>query len=565
VTTIQYDGINRPTFFGYGTQAGPTYQSTVTNTYDAGNRLTGVTDTTSGTISRSYDGLDQVLTETTPQGLVTYTYDADERRKTMTVAGQPAVNYTFNNASRLTGIVQSSSNVAFSYDGDGRRTALALPNGVVATYSYDAASQLTGIVYQGGALAPANLAYSYDLDGRRVGVSGSLATTQLPAAVSSAVYNANNQLTQWGSTAMTYDLNGNTLNDGTNSYTWDTRNRLVSADSNAASFAYDPFGRRVGKTLLAGSTNFLYDGANPVQELSGSTVTANLLTGGLDERFLRTTATETDDFLTDALGSTVVLTGATGSSEAEYSYAPFGSMGITGSTTNSYNYTGRETDGLGINYYRARYYNPAIGRFLSEDPLGFAGGGTNLYAYAGNNPISFRDSFGLKPGPPLKCTGHGTGCHASNQLFSPSLLALIIGTEIIGLGPEDPFADAAVAGEIAAAEEAAGTAAEAASASEFGTTAFGNEIHQGFGDVLAEQTGTNIADWRMATAPGQTGVDATYVGDADLGFTNAELKPMGYSDSAVGNQISNWGLPEGQTSIWWYNSNGIIGQTLGVW
>jgi RHS repeat-associated protein len=136
-------------------------------------------------------------------------------------------------------------------------------------------------------------------------------------------------------------------------------------------------------------------------------------------------------------------------------------MGITGSTTNSYNYTGRETDGLGINYYRARYYNPAIGRFLSEDPLGFAGGGTNLYAYAGNNPISFRDSFGLKPGPPLKCTGHGTGCHASNQLFSPSLLALIIGTEIIGLGPEDPFADAAVAGEIAAAEEAAG-AAEAA-------------------------------------------------------------------------------------------------------
>jgi YD repeat-containing protein len=71
----------------------------------------------------------------------------------------------------------------------------------------------------------------------------------MPAAVSSAVYNANNQLTQWGSTAMSYDLNGNTLNDGTNSYVWDARNRLASADSNAASFTYDPLGRRVGKTI----------------------------------------------------------------------------------------------------------------------------------------------------------------------------------------------------------------------------------------------------------------------------------------------------------------------------
>lgn len=46
-------------------------------------------------------------------------------------------------------------------------------------------------------------------------------------------------------------------------------------------------------------------------------------------------------------------------------------------------------------YYRARYYNPATGRFLSEDPLGFWGSGTNFYAYTGNNPISYRDPTGL--------------------------------------------------------------------------------------------------------------------------------------------------------------------------
>lgn len=103
---------------------------------------------------------------------------------------------------------------------------------------------------------------------------------------------------------MTYDANGNTLNDGTNIYVWDVRNCLVSADGNGATFNYDLFGRRVGKTILSANTNFLYDGINQVQELNGSTVTANLLTGGTDERFMRTDASGTSLYLTDVLGST---------------------------------------------------------------------------------------------------------------------------------------------------------------------------------------------------------------------------------------------------------------------
>ena len=242
----------------------------MTNTFDGGNRLTNIVDSVSGSIARNLDGLDNLLSEATPQGTVSYTYRADGRRQTMTVPGQPEISYGYDNAGHLTSISQGSTSVYFGYDSDGRRTSLTLPNGITAAYGYDAAAQLTRIAYQGSALGLADLEYSYDLAGRRVGVSGSLASEQLPAAVTSAQYNANNQLTQWGSTQMTYDLDGNTLSDGTNSYAWDARNRLVSANSGVATFAYDPLGRRTAKTLLSATTGFLYDGPNAVQEQNGT-------------------------------------------------------------------------------------------------------------------------------------------------------------------------------------------------------------------------------------------------------------------------------------------------------
>jgi RHS repeat-associated protein len=148
-----------------------------------------------------------------------------------------------------------------------------------------------------------------------------------------------------------------------------------------------------------------------VQELNGTTPTANLLTGGVDERFIRTDANGTLNYLTDALGSTIALTDPSGNSQVQYSYDPYGNMNATGSTTNSYTYTGREFDGLGIYYYRARYYNPAMGRFLSEDPIGFAGG-INKYAYVGNNPISYFDPFGMDKGSP------GSSCNAATAFLT---------------------------------------------------------------------------------------------------------------------------------------------------
>ena len=98
----------------------------------------------------------------------------------------------------------------------------------------------------------------------------------------------------------------------------------------------------------------------------------------------------------DALGSTVALGDSAGTLQTQYTYEPFGYVTQTGSaSTSSYKYTGREDDGSGLDYYRARYYHPRLQRFIAEDPIGISGGGANFYAYVGNSPIRYRDPSGL--------------------------------------------------------------------------------------------------------------------------------------------------------------------------
>jgi RHS repeat-associated protein len=90
--------------------------------------------------------------------------------------------------------------------------------------------------------------------------------------------------------------------------------------------------------------------------------------------------------LTDALGSTLALSDSTGALQTQYTYEPFGNAMASGAaTTNSFAYTGRELDPTGLYFYRDRYYNPQLGRFISEDPVGFKSG-INVYAY-GKEPV----------------------------------------------------------------------------------------------------------------------------------------------------------------------------------
>src|SRR5205809_5912665 len=314
ITTTTYDALDRRALVTYNDN------STTSYTYDAGNRITQIVDSIGGTITFTYDGLDRLLTETASLGTVTYTYDAAGRRRTMDVPGQSQVSYAYDDADQLRTITQGTSVVSFVYDDAGRRTSHTLPNGIVTEYAYDAASQLTGLTYKLGGNTLGTLTYGYNDAGERVETGGAWARAAQPAAVASAAYNAANHQLTFGGQTLTYDLNGNLTSDGTNAYTWDARNRLVAiSGGNTGAFQYDAQGRRTSKTINTAQTGFVYDGLTPVQELNGSTVVANLLTGlSIDEYLTRTDTSGASYFLADALGSTVALSDATGGLPTSY-------------------------------------------------------------------------------------------------------------------------------------------------------------------------------------------------------------------------------------------------------
>jgi len=427
VTTFQFDGLNRLHFVGYGTTAGPSYESTTTYTYDGGSRLSSVLDSVSGTITPAFDGLNRLTSQTTSQGIITYTYDNASRRAISQVTGQPQIIYTFDDANRLKQVTQGTTVTTIGYDDANRRNSLTLPNGLMTTYGYDNDSRLTALTYQFGANPIGNLSYGYDPSGQRIQIGGSFARTGLPQAVASAVYDVGNELTNWNGTTIGYDANGNIQNDGAAVYGWNARNQLSSRGSVA--YQYDAYGRR---TQNAVGNKLLYDGMDATQELSGTTPVANRIVGGhVDEFFQRTDTGGASAPIADALASVLALVDASGNLTTQYSYDPFGGTTVYGSLSgNSFQYTGRENDANGLYYYRARYYNPTIGRFISEDPIG-SGGTTNAYAYVHNNPLNFLDPLGMQDVP-----GCGPDCVRSpgeQTVIQQQHDAFMLGLELPGV------------------------------------------------------------------------------------------------------------------------------------
>jgi RHS repeat-associated protein len=395
-TRFDYDALNR--------RAKVAYQSDGTETifaYDSVGRLTKASDTApgAGTIDFAYDALDRLIQETTQQGTVSYQYDVVGRRINMTANGQQPVAYGYDATSRLTQVAQGNLTIGLGYDNANRRTSLTYPNGTSTSYVYDVASRLTNINHIGPSGIIETLTYQYDSAGNRTSLTRSNgAASLLPASVASATYDPANEQISFGGAVLTYDSNGNLSSDGVNSYQWDVRNRLVGISGSViASFRYDALGRRSSKTINGNTTSFLYDDEDIIQEIGGGSIGASYLRSlRVDEVFVRQ-ASGNEFYHSDALGSTLTLSNQAAAVAASYTYEAFGKTALSGSSANPLQYSGRENDGTGIYYYRARYYSPAAHRFISYDPAGLRGG-INPYAYAVNNPTNLFDPFGLKPG-----------------------------------------------------------------------------------------------------------------------------------------------------------------------
>ena len=417
-TTFVYDALNRRTTATYP-------DSTTSFTYDSVGRLTKASDTApgAGTIDFAYDVLDRLIQEVTGQGSVNYQYDVLGRRTQMVANGQQPVTYGYDTASRLTQVAQGSLAVGLGYDNANRRTSLTYPNGTSTSYGYDVASRLTNINHIGPSGIIEALTYAYDPAGNRTSLTRNNGTASLlPAAVASATYDVANEQTAFAGATLQYDANGNLTNDGTSTYVWDARNRLVAISGGAtANFVYDPLGRRTSRTINSVVSQFAYDGNDITAEIGGGAVGANYLRSlNIDEPFIRQTGTGNEHYHTDALGTTLALTNTAGSSFLTYGYEPFGKTTPTGTSANSFQYTGRENDGTGLSYYRARYYHPRLQRFIGEDPLRLDGGDINLYNYVRNRPINYRDPKGLFleslfSGP---LDGHSGGAVSASQFVN---------------------------------------------------------------------------------------------------------------------------------------------------
>ncbi len=207
-----------------------------------------------------------------------------------------------------------------------------------------------------------------------------------------------------GSASFQYDANGNLTQklegSDTWNYEWDAENQLERVLKNGAEvarFLYDPLGRRVQKIAGGVSHEYVYDGQDILRESRSDGIVYTYAHGpGIDEPLARVSNTgPTVYYHADGLGSIVATTDSGGTVTSRRQYDAWGNLEL-GADQPGYAFTGREWDPeTSLYYYRNRYYDPETARFLSEDPIGFAGG-NNFYAYVGNNPINFFDPLGLK-------------------------------------------------------------------------------------------------------------------------------------------------------------------------
>ncbi len=364
---------------------------TVNYKYDSLGRLAELTDGSGNLIVQyTYNDLGELVAKQNGNG--TYTTYAYDKNGNLT----NEVNYANSTGSIV------NSTFTYAYNSLNEETSVTDESGNTTSYGYDATGQLTEVTLPGGA----TIQYVYNAAGDRTEVINS-------GTVTSYSSNSDNEITQVGSATYTYDANGNvatvTEASGTTTYDYNDLNQLVSItnpDGSVQSFQYSPLGFMVGTSTTSGGTtsqtNYLVDPTG-----LGNVVAAYNGTGSLIAKYTYGLGLVSQsgpsgagyyDF--DASGNTVGITGQSGSYVNQYNYLPFGETTTVSATLpNPFTFVGQ----LGVmqvnaNLFsmRARNYDPIAAQFLSNDPLGVAGGDSDLRRYTENSPIGFSDASGTR-------------------------------------------------------------------------------------------------------------------------------------------------------------------------
>ncbi len=386
-----------------------------------------------------------------------YNYDAANRVSEIIQTNQSAparinekrIDFAYNLDGRLDKILRSNltsnqvvSETTFDYDARGRLDMIHHSDSSDALvagfdYSYNNLNQLTTMDFLNTAYAGESVTWTYDRLGQLKSanvVSGNDESYSYDANGNRTLANgvqqdidAGNQLEDDGIYTYTYDDEGNRTSRARSGefteYEWDHRNRLVKLTERTSSggtvlqtveYGYDAFdqwvSRRVTNSGGTEDTFFVYRDGQIEMEFDSTSVddlSHRYLWGPGTDQLLAVDSTldKNDDgtsywVLTDHLGSVRDLLTLDGNhlADSHVSYDSFGNVTSTpGGTSILFGYTGRPVDGAtGLQNNLHRWYDPAVGRWISEDPIGFGGGDANLYRYVGNESTGYVDPDGLE-------------------------------------------------------------------------------------------------------------------------------------------------------------------------
>jgi RHS repeat-associated protein len=418
-------------------------------------------------------------------------------------------NYIYDSASRLTKVISS-------VDGTDE-------------YTYSATDQLTGANHSN----QTNEAYQYDANGNRIDNGYQTGT--------------NNQLLADRYYTYEYDHEGNRtkrteiVTGKTTEYVWDYRNRLTQvlfkdgagAISKAIEYTYDVDNQRIGKKIDTSATGggevierYVIDRDQIALVFDGQGVQKSRYLYGaeIDQVLAEESGASVQWFLADEQGTIKDVVDNTGAVIDHISYDSYGRIvNQTNPIELRFAYTGREWDGeTGQYYYRARYYDPTVGAFISEDPLGFGAQDTNLRRYVGNSPTNYTDPSGEI----VPVIVGGILIYAAQQTFFPDNAQAPMSAcdnhptppdqelkrELLGLGLQAgaglfKAGVNAVAAAVARAEAAVAARAEAeavaAAARGIGCFVAGTEIQTSEGIKNIEDI--KVGDWVLSDDPNTPG------------------------------------------------------------